>query len=377
MEVLAEAFDMTVSSSSGPNSTGLIPIRSNPGEFRQRHDFSVTSLEQEIIFVLSWRDSNNNLDLKLVTPSGEISPSNLPNGAQYIYRGNAYKIFKVPVSSRIGSPGMRPGNWTAEISANAGVIEHYSFTVLSKSKTRLLAKLPLSEIYVGDDVPISTTFLFNDKFVANAKIEVEISEVAENFPDLIARTKTDLKAVSEMKGVTEPLNFSERKGSQVYKGGPCPRKKTTILLQPISVEKEPSYSATMKKIKNPGNHDLTFRATWKTEEGETLTRELKRTVLVRSKASLQNSQIRVRPLGRPVPKDSQTVIIEFTPKDINGNYLGLGLQDKIRLMGPVSRYKEFVDLGNGTYRIRTNVAENGGPVLLSFQDTLWNVPMKR
>jgi hypothetical protein len=180
-----------------------------------------------------------------------------------------------------------------------------------------------------------------------------------------------------MKGVPEPMTFPERKGSLVYKGGPCPRKKTTILLQPISAEKEPSYSATMKKIKNPGNYDLTFRATWKTEEGETLTRELKRTVLVKSKASLQNIQIGVRPLGKPLSKDSQTVIIEFTPKDIDGNYLGLGLQDKIRLIGPVSRDKEFVDLGNGTYRIKTNVAENEGLVFLSFQDTLWNVPMKK
>jgi hypothetical protein len=377
MEVLAEAFDMTVSSSSGPNSTGLIPIPSNPGEFRQRHDFSVASLEQEIIFVLSWRDPNNILDVRLVTPSGEISAANLPEGIQYIYRGKAYKIFKVPVSSRIGSPGMRPGNWSAEISAKAGVTEHYSFTVLSKSRAKLLANLPIAEVYVGDDVPISARLLFNDKFVTNAKIEVEVSEVAENFPDVIARAKTDLKAISEMKGVAEPLNLPERKGSLVYKGGPCPRKKTTILLQPSSAGKEPSYSATMKKIKYPGNYDLTFRATWKTEEGETLTRELKRTVLVKSKANLQNSQIKVKTVGKAVSKDSQRVAIDFSPKDMNGNYLGLGLQVEMSLIGPVSKRKGFVDLGNGTYRIETNVGTDGGPLFLSFQDTLWNIPIKR
>lgn len=377
MEVLAEAFDMTVSSSSGPNSTGLIPVRSNPGEFRKRHDFSVTSLEQEIIFVLSWRDPNNNLDVRFVTPSGEISASNLPEGVQYIHRGKAYKIFKIPVSSRIGSSGMRPGNWSAEISARPGVTEHYSFTVLSKSRTKLLAKLPTSEIYVGDDVLISARLMSDDKPVADAKIEVEVSEVAENFRDVIARTKTDFKAVSEIKGVAEPMSFPERKGSIVYKGEPCPRKKTTILLQPTSAEKEPGYSATLKKIKYPGNYHLTIIATWKTEGGETLTREVKRTVLVRPKASLQNSQIKVKTVGKAVSKDSQRVVVDFSPKDMSGNYLGLGLQAEMTLVGPVSKRKGFLDLGNGTYRIETNLATDGGPLFISFQEILWKVPMKR
>ena len=61
--------------------------------------------------------------------------------------------------------------------------------------------------------------------------------------------------------------------------------------------------------------------------------------------------------------------------DEQGKYLGLGLEDQISLVGPVSNARGFMDLGNGWYRITTHAAERDGPVYLRFAGDTWEVPM--
>ena len=241
----------------------------------------------------------------------------------------------------------------------------------------MAANMPISQVFVGQELPISAKLLMDGESVQDAEIKLEVSMPAENFQDVIAKAETDLKALSEVKTSDATWELPERKAWVVYKGKPLQRKKTELVLksQPVTEKRDFQYAAVLRNIDFPGNYDFIFRATWITEKNETVIREWNRTVLVKAKPSLKNSRIRVRDLGKAADNNLRTVVIDFAPKDMQDAFLGLGLQDEMELIGPVTKTKGFTDLGNGWYRLKTSIVKDTVPAFLRFKEKVWRVPV--
>ncbi|MFX1503559.1 MAG: VWA domain-containing protein [Promethearchaeota archaeon] len=369
MEVLAEAFDYGVL---------MDPSFSIQAGESKNHYIDITSMDTELIFILSWRDPSHELNYIIHTPRGIIKPTSLPIGSQFIDRDLAYKIYKIQVRSDEKSITF-PGGWNVEIIANKHN-ENYTLTILTRSQVVFQVYLP-KKVFIGQDIPIYARLLNNGEYIDNAVIELLISIPTENFQDRIAREKIPLKNLSKIKtyegakcSVTKIVKT--RKAHAIYKGGPIPRKEVRMKLNPYEskLDTTKKFMCILKDIKYPGNYNMRFFAKWKTEKGEVINRELNRSLYIETQVS-DNPQINIKRLKNNKNENLLHIRVDIAPKDIMGNLLGLGLAEEMTITGPATRTKGFLDLFNGWYQIETYILPDSGPIFIRFRNHLWKVPL--
>ena len=341
----------------------------------QTHIFPVTEADQAITVVLTWRDPANNLGLQLSAPPLIVSESNIPPGIKVVDRHLAYKIYSVPVCQESEEKNCaQPGDWTVTISAPSGVSEAYSLTVLSQSDAHLGIGLPFTAFYIGETLPISAQLLVGGKPVDGAKITVSISVPNENAFHRIAAAKIDAKSLSKLRSVDGKRLWREKKAALVYQGKPVPRKQYTVTLNPQKPARSgwSGYIGKLEATKHPGSYDLNIRAEWETRSGRKLIREATRSIYIAAKPT-ENSKIDVTVLGENTKTGTRIVRIDFTPIDRFANLLGLGLADQIQLTGITGKLASFKDLGNGSYRLKTEIPREWNSLRLQMNDNVWRV----
>jgi hypothetical protein len=341
----------------------------------QSYPFSVTEADKAITVVLTWRDPAHDLGLELSAPPLTVSETNRPARAKAIDRKLAYKIYSVPVCQTSTEQGCaRPGDWSVNITAPSSVSESYSLTVLTHSDAQLGIGLPFGTVYTGEVLPISTQLMVDSKPVDNATIKVSLSAPNENAYHRIASAKLDATLLSKLSSVDGKRLWREKKAALVYDGKPIPRKRYEFTLSPQKADKNRSahYLSRFKETQHPGSYDLTIRAEWETPKGHTLVREATRTIYIAAKPT-ESSKIAVKELSKKTKTRTHVVRINFTPIDSSGQLIGLGLEDEMQLTSPYNVLGVFKDLGNGTYRLETELPVGWKVLRLAMRGTVWQV----
>ncbi|MFX1501521.1 MAG: VWA domain-containing protein [Promethearchaeota archaeon] len=363
MEVLAEAFDMDVLMD--PTDTIIA------GETKE-YPLQVTSIDEELIFILSWRDPNHELDLEFITPSGEITSSYLPQGSRFVYRDLAYKIYFFNISSNETSFSP-PGNWTIRVKAKND--ETFNVVALTRSQISFLANLP-RRAFINQIIDISAILVINKVPVQDAEIELFVSKPSEAFDDRIAREKISWKQLGKLRYRDGTRTLKERKAIAVYNNKPIKREIERFEMKREKNEesKQITYTCQMKG-EYPGNYNLKFHAKWKNDKGEVINRELNRSLYMKTKPS-EFPEFKISTLEKSKESRLMSIKIDIAPKDLNGKYIGLGLANELEIITPSGNPCGFKDLGNGWYSVTTQIPIEINQLYIRFREQLWNISLE-
>jgi len=360
MEVLAEAFDMSVL---------MDPTDTIVADETKEYPLQVTSIDEELIFVLSWRDINHELDLEFITPSGEITSANLPFGSRKVDRGLAYKIYFFSINSNEASL-TPPGNWTIKVKAKHD--ETFNLVVLTRSQISFLTNLP-RRAYINQAIHVSAIFAIKGVPVQDAEIQLLVSKPSESFDDKIASEEISWKQLGKIRYIDGTRTLNERKAMAIYKNKPVKRETERIVMKRKKSEKSKQVAYTCQlKGEYPGNYNLKFHAKWKNEKGEVINRELNRSLYVKAKLS-ESPEFKISILKKFKESRLMSIKIDIAPKDLNGKYIGLGLANEIELITPSGHPWGFKDLGNGWYSLTTQIPLEINQIYIRFRDQLWNL----
>ncbi|MBA7686166.1 hypothetical protein ES703_94607 [subsurface metagenome] len=342
MEVLADAFDMSVL---------MDPKDTITTDETKEYPLQVTSIDEELIFVLSWRDINHELNLEFITPSEEITSTNLPTGSRMVDRGLAYKVYSFSIKS--GEPSLTPpGDWTIKVKAKNN--EVFSLVVLTRSPISFFAILPRS-VYINQTIPISAIFAVKGIPVQDAEIELLVSKPAEFFDDKIAIEEISWKQQAKIRYTGGARTLKERKGFTIFNNKPILRETDRISMKrQINKENKEIFYVCQLKGEYPGNYNLKFNAKWENTEGEIITREMNRSLYVKTKSS-EMPEFKISILKKSKENRLMSIKINIAPKDLNGKYMGIGLTNEIELITPSANPRGFKDLGNGWYSLTTQI----------------------
>jgi hypothetical protein len=339
----------------------------------QSHAFAVAAVDETIVLVAAWRDAAVRLDLQVNASGTTISQAILAAGASVVDRGMAYKVMVVPVCrGGVVTNCAQPGSWQATVTAPPGVAQQpYSLTVLTRSDSRLTFRLPRLA-FAGEPLPIEVRLFHGGKPVPNARITLKVSVPAENVFHRVAAGTVAAGALSKLRATDGARSLQERKGMLVYGGAAVPRKTHELKTEVSASGAGATYRTMLPDTRHPGSYDVTVRAEWRDAGGRAVMREATASAFVRAKVS-PKSKVAVRTAGRIKEGGVRTVELDFTPLDSGGQMLGLGLADRIQALAGTGKLEHFTDLGNGTYRLSTEVPADWRSIPLSMDGTAWAV----
>ena len=364
LEVLVDSFADTAML--------LDPKGTVAGGVAQEHSFPVAAADRTIVVVAAWQDPNARLALQVDAAGLLVSPPSLPAGTKLIDRGGAYKIIVVPVCrDGIVSNCARPGMWRASISAATGVSQPYSLTVITRSTTQLALRVP-PRLFTGEPLSVDIRLFEESKQLLNARITTRVSVPAENAFHRVATGKMQ-EGLAKLPAADGARTLPERKGVVTFNGAAVARKTLDLKAELVRSGNTEGYRATLVDTRYPGSYDITVRAEWQDSSGRTLMREATASVFVRAKVS-QRSRIAATVERPDKGTGIRPVQIDFTPLDAQGESLGLGLSDRIRV-AEISERESFIDLGNGSYRLTTRLPGDWRLLRLTMDDMVWRVAL--
>jgi V8-like Glu-specific endopeptidase len=297
--------------------------------------------EENITVVVGWDRDEGRLNVRVISPMGNVVQGNSPGVEQSTGRTWTFLRFALPLN------GERDGLWNVEVfrtgidtpsvSSGRRIDLNYFVNVIVDGGPRLELMPLLRRYYTGDTInPLVALKYRNGAHPHHAKVEVEVSRPGVSVGNIL--TKSGLRRAITLDADTIPARQATLLALENETGKPV----VTHSEQTFQLFEDPAHLdgifETSGIFGNPledllnteGNYTFRFKATY--GEGCTATRELFWTLHIDSSIDPSRTDINTSVIST-LDDGKRLVKIKIVPRDKFGNHLGPGRIDALLITG--------------------------------------------
>jgi len=329
--------------------------------------------EENITVVVGWDRDEGRLNLRVISPTGNVIQGNSPGVEQSTGRTWTFLRFALP------NNGERDGLWQVEVFrvggstvtpsefSRRGIDLQYFVNVIVDGGPRLELMPQPRKYYTGDTInPLVALKFRNGAHPHHAKVEVEVSRPGDSIGNIL--TKAGLRPATTLEADTIPARQTTLLALEAASGRPV----VTHAQQTFPLFEDPAHLDGIFEASgifgNPladllnveGNYTFRFKATY--GEGCTATRELFWTLHIDSSIDPSRTDIN-RSVISTLDDGKRLVKIKIVPRDKFGNHLGPGRVDALSISGVLGTTptEPTQDNRDGSYSITAIWDPNVGP----------------
>ena len=319
---------------------------------------SVSEDQELITFATYWEGIDQAVELKLISPSGEILDANISDSHVKRTQADRYAFCQIQLPLPQAVTQQWAGNWQMQLTGTQHIPQgqriRYAASAFGKEGVKMEASFENLSLLTGDQMVVKAKLSRQGRAVAGATVKVEGDVPDIGAGNLLFEGRVNLSDIEQARIVNgDTLSLVDAKLrllNQMAEGGLFERKSVSLALfddgqHDDGLANDGIYANRFAQTQIPGIYTFRFMADQIPGNQSQETREWTKSFFTEVNIDPEHSMIKVT-LDK-VTEDGYQYQIKVVPKDRFGNYLGPGRAVQI---APTDNWKKSLDDNiDGTY----------------------------